>query len=107
MATTSEVFRPSDGDLLIRDSLSQGVPVPTDKFRKELDRRPHTQGGYRFGQLSHNSFFTRHNPHPGRVRHLKGLLDVPICSVNDDGYFANPRYSLQFPPNNFDGTKVK
>ncbi|KAK3787617.1 hypothetical protein RRG08_034320 [Elysia crispata] len=107
MATTSEVFRPSDGDLLIRDSLSQGVPVPTDQFRKELDRRPHTQGGYRFGQLSHNSFFTRHNPHPGRVRHLKGLLDVPICSVNDDGYFANPRYSLQFPPNHFDSTKVK
>ncbi|GFO23518.1 protein spatial [Plakobranchus ocellatus] len=107
MATTSEVFRPSDGDLLIRDSLSQGVPVPTDQFRKEQDRRPHTQGGYRFGQLSHNSFFTRHNPHPGRVRHLKGLLDVPICSVNDDGYFANPRYSLQFPPNSYDGTKVK
>ena len=31
-----------------------------------------------------------------------GLLDVPICAVNDDGYFANPRYSLQFPPSNFD-----
>ena len=29
-------------------------------------------GGYRFGKLSHNSFFTRHNPHPVRVRHMKG-----------------------------------
>ncbi|XP_012944195.1 protein TBATA [Aplysia californica] len=106
MATASEVFRPSDGELLIRDSLSQGPSVPTDTFKKE-DRRPMTQGGYRFGQLSHNSFFTRHNPHPARVRHLKGLLDVPICSVNDDGYFANPRYSLQFPPNQHNTNRLK
>ena len=27
-----------------------------------------------------------------------GLLDVPICSVNDDGALSNPRYSHpQFP----------
>ena len=37
---------------------------------------------------------------------VAGLLDVPICSVNDDGYFASPRYSLQFPPNNFNNTKL-
>lgn len=30
---------------------------------------------------------------------ITGLLDVPICAVNDDGYFASPKYSLQFPPN--------
>lgn len=102
----SEVFRPSDGDLLVRDTLAHGPVVQVDTYKKD-DRRPQTQGGYRFGQLSHNSFFTRHNPHPTRVRHFKGLLDVPICSVNDDGYFANPRYSMQFPPNNFDSTKLK
>ncbi|KAH9508471.1 hypothetical protein Btru_055289 [Bulinus truncatus] len=102
----SEVFRPSDGDLLIRDQLSHGPTVPVDHFKKD-ELRPQTQGGFRFGQLSHNSFFTRHNPHPTRVRHFKGLLDVPICTVNDDGYFANPRYSLQFPPSNFDNTKLK
>lgn len=29
-------------------------------------------------------FYTRHNPHPTRVRHMKGLLDVPICCVEDN-----------------------
>ena len=38
---------------------------------------------------------------------VTGLLDVPICTVNDSGYFANPRYSLQFPPGNFDEKKIK
>ncbi|XP_076454397.1 protein TBATA-like isoform X2 [Babylonia areolata] len=100
--TTSEVFRPSDGDLLLRDNVANGLTSGPDLFRQ----RPATHSGYRFGQLSHNSFFTRHNPHPHRVRHLKGLLDVPICSVNDDGYFASPRYSLQFPPNSFNNSKL-
>lgn len=100
-------YKPAEDDLLVRDGmLSQGNPVATDAFRKDGTQRPSTQGGYRFGQLSHNSFFTRHNPHPGRVRHLKGLLDVPICSVNDDGYFANPRYSLQFPPSQHNAKKL-
>lgn len=26
----------------------------------------------RFGSLSHHSFFSRHNPHPHRVRHIQG-----------------------------------
>lgn len=38
---------------------------------------------------------------------LSGLLDVPICAVNDDGYFSNPRYSLQFPPNQFNQKKLQ
>ena len=33
-------------------------------------------------------------------------MDVPICAVNDDGYFANPKYSLQFPPNAFNKEKL-
>lgn len=37
---------------------------------------------------------------------ISGLLDVPICAVNDDGYFANPKYSLQFPPNAFNKEKL-
>jgi len=35
-----------------------------------------------------------------------GLLDVPICAVNDDGYFSSPKYSLQFPPSAFDTNQV-
>ncbi|OAF65687.1 hypothetical protein A3Q56_06613 [Intoshia linei] len=51
--------------------------------------------GTRFGKISLNSFFVRHTPHPNRVRHIKGLLGIPICSVNDEGYFCNPRFSIE------------
>lgn len=30
-----------------------------------------------------NSYFARNSPHPARVKHMKGLLDVPICTVLD------------------------
>ncbi|XP_067671844.1 protein TBATA-like [Haliotis asinina] len=102
----SDVFRPANGDLYVRDPVANGVPVSANAYRKTSLPRPATHSGYRFGQMSHNSFFTRHNPHPNRVRHLKGLLDIPICSVNDDGYFASPRYSLQFPPNSYNINKL-
>ncbi|XP_046581997.1 protein TBATA-like, partial [Haliotis rubra] len=102
----SDVFRPDNGDLYVRDPVANGVPVSANAYRKTSLPRPATHSGYRFGQMSHNSFFTRHNPHPNRVRHLKGLLDIPICSVNDDGYFASPRYSLQFPPNSYNINKL-
>ncbi|XP_069125036.1 protein TBATA-like isoform X1 [Argopecten irradians] len=102
----SEVFRPSNGDLIARPGpVGEGFMASVDSFRK-LGSRPSTNGGYRFGQLSQNSFFTRHNPHPNRVRHIKGLLDVPICAVNDNGYFSSPKYSLQFPPNAFNNNKM-
>ncbi|KAM5340287.1 uncharacterized protein C4orf17 homolog [Glossophaga mutica] len=29
-------------------------------------------------------FLVRHTPHPRRVCHIKGLNNVPICTVNDD-----------------------
>ncbi|VEL09256.1 unnamed protein product [Protopolystoma xenopodis] len=29
-------------------------------------------------------FVSRHQPHPRRVAHMRGLLDAPICHVNDD-----------------------
>lgn len=48
-------------------------------------------GGSFAPSLSSSSFFTRHNPHPSRVRHMKGLLDVPICHVSDDGFQPSQR----------------
>ncbi|XP_075791085.1 protein TBATA isoform X5 [Pelodiscus sinensis] len=36
--------------------------------------RPQSKNNSRFGNLSHHSFFSRHNPHPHRVTHLQGLL---------------------------------
>eukprot|EP00057_Strongylocentrotus_purpuratus_P032977 XP_789620.2 PREDICTED: protein TBATA isoform X2 [Strongylocentrotus purpuratus] len=92
------VYRPSKGDgLVVRHTMGH---VPENNARSthhavsKLDfagRRPHTQASARFGQLSQSSFFARHNPQSKRVRHIKGLLDVPICAVHDEGYFTNPR----------------
>ena len=73
----TDVFVPSSGTLITRGPLNEGKALPVDAYRKPTTAsgsRPGTQGGYRFGQLSQNSFFTRHNPHPSRVRHLKGLF---------------------------------
>lgn len=41
------------------------------QFNPELSSRL-TSGVARFGALSHHSFFSRHNPHPHRVRHIQG-----------------------------------
>lgn len=71
---SSDLFVPSSGDLLIRDNLADGKDIPTETYRKSGHlRRPATMGGYRFGQLSMSQFFTRHNPHPKRVNHFKGI----------------------------------
>ncbi|XP_035389113.1 protein TBATA isoform X2 [Electrophorus electricus] len=49
-----------------------------------------TRGSARFGTLSLNSFFSRHNPHPHRVTHMSGLNGSPVCMVNDDWYANTP-----------------
>lgn len=38
--------------------------------------KPQTPGTYRFGRLSHHSFFSRHHPHPQRVTHIRGRSGV-------------------------------
>ncbi|XP_071952859.1 protein TBATA-like isoform X3 [Antedon mediterranea] len=67
------VFRPQGKPLIVPNALSHNVNtgmLPTT--RKDFaGSRPATSSGTRFGQLSQNPFFTRHNPHPGRVRHIK------------------------------------
>lgn len=56
-------------------SHSQTIQVPfTAEFTKNL-----TTSSPRFGTLSHPSFFSRHNPHPNRVRHIQGeWVDLKI-----------------------------
>ncbi|XP_048964987.1 protein TBATA isoform X18 [Canis lupus dingo] len=57
--------------------------------------KPQTPGAYRFGRLSHHSFFSRHHPHPQRVTHIQGppshslspfadLTGKPVCVVRDE-----------------------
>ncbi|KAL2769797.1 protein TBATA isoform b [Daubentonia madagascariensis] len=43
-----------------------------------------TPGAYRFGRLSHHSFFSRHHPHPQRVTHIPDLTGKPVCVVRDE-----------------------
>ncbi|XP_056286375.1 protein TBATA [Pseudoliparis swirei] len=43
----------------------------------------------RFGTLSHHSFFSRHNPHPNRVKHIQGLNGRPVCMVRDDWFVTS------------------
>lgn len=83
----------------------RGAPPPHMGHTLPMTHRSHYGGASkgRFGahsavaggsftpSLSASSFFTRHNPHPGRVRHIKGLLDVPICHVSDDGFQPTQR----------------
>ncbi|XP_073097781.1 protein TBATA isoform X7 [Manis javanica] len=46
--------------------------------------KPQTPTTYRFGRLSHHSFFSRHHPHPQRVTHIKDLTGKPVCVVRDE-----------------------
>ncbi|XP_077405921.1 protein TBATA [Vanacampus margaritifer] len=55
-----------------------------DWLPPEWNKTPVAGGTPRFGALSHHSFFSRHNPHPSRVRHIQGLNGKPVCSVRDD-----------------------
>uniref|UniRef100_A0A8C0HE09 Thymus, brain and testes associated n=1 Tax=Chelonoidis abingdonii TaxID=106734 RepID=A0A8C0HE09_CHEAB len=59
------------------------------RFNTEA-KRPQSKNNSRFGNLSHHSFFSRHNPHPHRVTHIQGLNGVPICMVNDGWSMLTP-----------------
>ncbi|XP_047183832.1 protein TBATA isoform X2 [Scophthalmus maximus] len=66
-------------------SHSHTTPLPfANEFTKTL-----TRSSARFGALSHHSFFSRHNPHPNRVRHIQGLNGRPVCMVRDDWFVTS------------------
>ena len=55
-----------------------------------------------------NSFFIRNSPHPSRVKHIKGLLDAPICTVLDAGAEEGrpgTRFSIATPNTESDSKK--
>ncbi|XP_073683805.1 protein TBATA-like [Garra rufa] len=82
----------------VNDALPQtGLRLSHESVRQEKalcetpgTSRTSTRGSLRFGSLSHHSFFSRHNPHPHRVRHMQGLNGKPVCTVNDDWYGFTP-----------------
>ncbi|XP_028286189.1 protein TBATA [Parambassis ranga] len=75
----------ADGSEGTTGERSHNNQVPfTAEFPKML-----TKSSARFGNLSHHSFFSRHNPHPHRVRHIQGLNGGPICMVRDDWFVTS------------------
>ncbi|XP_037660735.1 protein TBATA isoform X1 [Choloepus didactylus] len=57
--------------------------------------KPRHPGTYRFGRLSHHSFFSRHHPHPQHVTHIQDLTGKPVCVVRDEFSLAPlPQTSL-------------
>ncbi|XP_037353144.2 protein TBATA [Talpa occidentalis] len=70
------------------------------ELTQEAPKTPKTKtpGAYRFGRLSHHSFFSRHHPHPQRVIHIKDLTGKPVCVVRDEFSLATlPRYLMGMP----------
>ncbi|XP_028616341.1 uncharacterized protein C4orf17 homolog [Grammomys surdaster] len=52
-------------------------------------------------------FAIRHTPHPRRVCHIKGLNNIPICTVNDDDIFPRMLYCCdQFSPSERNETSL-
>ena len=104
MATVHEVAterKLSSRGKLITDSLNE-LPR-TSRYAFEASKPSSRQGLHSrsasFPQRSSKSpFFVRHNPHPKRVIHLKGLLDVPVCTVIDDKSHEDPaRFFVRTP----------
>ncbi|XP_054584929.1 protein TBATA [Eptesicus fuscus] len=67
--------------------------------REELrTAKPETPGTYHFGRLSHNSFFSRHHPHPHRVTHIKDFTGKPVCVVKDKFSLASLPQTARLSP---------
>ena len=54
-----------------------------------------TQSSPRFGVVSQHSFFSRHNPHPNRVRHIQGEMKYSeVTDVQQIELTYDQNYSL-------------
>ncbi|XP_016829889.1 protein TBATA [Cricetulus griseus] len=58
--------------------------VDFEVIQEELKTyKPQAPSAYRFGRLSHHSFFSRHHPQPHRTTHIQGFTGKPVCMVRD------------------------
>lgn len=60
-----------------QQSMSRSLRSPVSALQLESDGS-HTR------TRNESCFLVRHTPHPRRVCHIKGLNNIPICTVNDD-----------------------
>nr|XP_048307665.1 protein TBATA [Myodes glareolus] len=80
-----EYFPKSHGDVgFQKEPMVPGI-VDFELIQEELKTsKPQTPSAYRFGRLSHHSFFSRHHPQPQRVTHIQDLTGKPVCVVRDE-----------------------
>ncbi|XP_057650313.1 protein TBATA, partial [Chionomys nivalis] len=80
-----EHFPKSHGDVgFQKEPVVPGI-VDFELIQEELKTsKPQTPSAYRFGRLSHHSFFSRHHPQPQRVTHIQDLTGKPVCVVRDE-----------------------
>ncbi|XP_029465156.1 protein TBATA [Rhinatrema bivittatum] len=95
-------YKSKEIPILARKTENMAYNMPL-RFSTEA-LRPQSKGSPRFGNLSHHSFFSRHNPHPHRVTHMQGLNGIPICIVNDEwsvssALYPHPMIRSQIPFN--------
>jgi hypothetical protein len=97
---------------LISDSFSE-LPR-TSRYAFDNSSKPPSRQGLHSRSASfpqRNSkapFFIRHNPHPKRVIHLKGLLDVPVCTVIDSNSHEDPeRFLVRTPALPGEGARAR
>ena len=81
-------FKPSgDQSLLVRNPIQESFSSQLPNTSRYAWPKPRSESSLSTASFpsrsSKNPFFARHNPHPQRVRHLKGLLDIPVCTVVD------------------------
>lgn len=95
---------------LISDSLKE-IPRTSryslENFKPSSREGLHSRSASFPQRSSKSPFFVRHNPHPKRVIHLKGLLDVPVCTVIDSNSHEDPaRFFVKTPAFPSDGNLV-
>ncbi|XP_051009066.1 protein TBATA [Acomys russatus] len=80
-----EPFPRSHGDVgFQKEPVVPGI-VDFELTQEEVKTsKPQTPSAYRFGRLSHHSFFSRHHPQPQRVTHIQDITGKPVCVVRDE-----------------------
>ncbi|XP_049644062.1 protein TBATA [Suncus etruscus] len=63
--------------------LQKELVVPEMLEFTPIQKEPKSLSTYRFGNLSHHSFFSRHHPHPQHMGHIQDLAGNRVCTVRE------------------------
>ncbi|KAF3815456.1 hypothetical protein GH733_016409, partial [Mirounga leonina] len=80
----SEVNKVEPQDLLRQQWRGANQYHKNMSLKSPMSALPFENKGSHIMPRNGNCFLVRHTPHPRRVCHIKGLNNIPICTVNDD-----------------------